>query len=255
LGFSVRCVRDNDFGLCFDPDADGVCAQNEISGCTDSTASNFNPEATEDDNSCGLLGPTQCGGQPTVTFDGYTYVLVGIGTQCWFRENLRSDNYRNGDAIPGELSDGQWSSTTFGAQAVYDHDSINLATYGRVYNWYATQDGRGLCPASFHVPSDWEWNTLENFLGGYSVAGTAMKSSPSDTPSWDGLNSSGFSGLPAGYRYFNGYFNVLGYNGYWWSSSPNGELAMYRYLNSGYSGVSHSGDNPLYGFSVRCIKD
>jgi uncharacterized protein (TIGR02145 family) len=176
-----------------------------VQGCTDTQASNFNPLAEIEDGSC-TYGPAQCGGQSTVTFDGYTYALVGIGTQCWFKENLRSDNYTNGDAIFGNLSDEQWSNTTSGAQAIYNNDLDNLSSFGRLYNWYATQDSRGLCPAGFHVPSDAEWFTLENFLGGAPITGAALKNSPMDDPPWDGWNSSGFGGLPAGYRDRNGAF-------------------------------------------------
>ena len=87
-----------------------------------------------------------CKGITTVTFDGHTYALVGIGTQCWFKENLRSDTYRNGDAIPGDLNDSLWTSTHLGVQTVYENDPANLATYGRLYNWYAINDARGLSP-------------------------------------------------------------------------------------------------------------
>ena len=142
-----------------------------------------------------------CGGSTAVTFDGHTYALVGIGNQCWFKENLRSDNYRNGDGIPGNLADSQWTTTTSGAQTVYgegtsyvSHGSsdevANLAAYGRLYNWYAVNDARGLCPVGFHVPTDSDWTALENALGGLSEAGTALKSSATDSPPWDGSNTS-----------------------------------------------------------------
>jgi uncharacterized protein (TIGR02145 family) len=237
-----------------------------VQGCTDTQASNFNPQAVIEDGSC-TYGPAQCGGQSTVTFDGYTYALVGIGTQCWFKENLRSDNYRNGDAIPGNLINSSWQNTTSGAQTVYNNDAANLATYGRLYNWYATQDSRGLCPTGFHVPSDGEWMTLEMALGmtqsqanawGWrgTDQGTQMKSSPSDTPSWNGSNSSGFSGLPAGFRSSNGNFDFLGDYGSWWSSAPNGGNAINRDLDSVGSNVGRSnGDSPRYGLSVRCVRD
>jgi uncharacterized protein (TIGR02145 family) len=203
-----------------------------------------------------------------VTFDGYTYDLVGIGTQCWFKENLRSDHYRNGDTIPGELSDSDWSSTTNGAQAVYGEGSsqvisgssdevANLATYGRLYNWYAVTDGRGLCPTGWHVPTDAEWTTLSDFLGGEGVAGHAMKSSPSEAPSWNGSNMSGFSALPGGFRYHSsGGFHHGGTRGYWWSSSH--ELttkALLREINSGYSYLFSYEDEIQSGFSVRCLRD
>ena len=209
-----------------------------------------------------------CGGSTAVTFDGHTYALVGIGTQCWFKENLRSDNYRNGDAIPGNLTDSQWTSTSSGAQTVYGEGTsavyggssdevANLTSYGRLYNWYAVNDARGLCPVGFHVPSDDEWTVLENALGGSSVAGTALKSSAADSPPWDGSNTSGFSALPGGNRnHYDGYFSALGNYGYWWSSSPSGSSARFRHLNSGDSNVYR---NDYYGvrngFSVRCVRD
>jgi uncharacterized protein (TIGR02145 family) len=226
-----------------------------VSGCTDSAASNFNPAATEADESCEYPGPAQCGGATTVTFDGHTYALVAIGTQCWFAENLRSDNYRNGDAIPGNLNNSQWTSTGSGAQAVYNNDSGSLATYGRLYNWYAVNDSRGLCPSGFHVPSDGEWTVLENALGGSSVAGTALKAA---SPVWNGTNSSGFSALPGGFRDAgNGGFSGQGNYGYWWSSSPYGAGAWFRYLFSGSSNVTRGStfSSMRLGFSVRCVRD
>ena len=201
----------------------------------------------------------------SVEFNGYTYEVVAIGTQCWFAENLRSENYRNGDAIPGSLSDAVWTSTTTGAQTVYgkgssvvqdgsDDEVANLANYGRLYNWYAVDDARGLCPTGWHVPTDAEWTTLTDFLGG---SGIAMKSSPSDSPSWDGSNSSGFSALPGGYRYdYYGYFGNEGISGFWWSSSPAGSNgAWYRNLYSGSDNVTRYASSLRTGSSVRCVRD
>jgi uncharacterized protein (TIGR02145 family) len=196
-----------------------------------------------------------CRGITTVTFDGHTYALVGIGTQCWFKENLRSDTYRNGDAIPGYLNDSQWISTESGAQAAYDNDSANLTTYGRLYNWHAINDVRGLCPVGFHVPSDEEWTVLENALGGSNLAGTALKSSATDSPPWDGTNSSGFSAVPGGSHFYDGgyFYNLRSFGG-WWSSSRSGSLAWARYLGSGSSGVYRNTSDVRDGFSVRCVR-
>jgi uncharacterized protein (TIGR02145 family) len=191
----------------------------------------------------------------SVTYHGYDYRVVPIGGQCWFAENLRSDRYRNGDPILGYLSASQWSNTTSGAQAVYENKPENLAAYGRLYNWYAVKDRRELCPTGWHVPSDEEWMAMEEALGGKGVAGKAMKASASDRPTWNGSNASGFSGLSAGDRDDDGYFYGLGINGYWWSSSPSWELAIYRNLNSGLSDVNRDNGNPRGGFSVRCIQD
>ena len=128
----VSCNPDEDdseLSGCMDPDAvnfsanatvdDGSCVYGELSGCMDPDALNFSANATVDDGSCVYGESSGCGGASTVTYDGYTYALVAIGDQCWFAENLRNEHYANGDVIPGELNDGEWSSTTNGAQAVY----------------------------------------------------------------------------------------------------------------------------------------
>jgi uncharacterized protein (TIGR02145 family) len=208
---------------------------------------------------CSGAGP--CAGVSHVLYDRKAYALVEIGSQCWFKENLASDNYRNGDAIPGGLTDSQWTTTLQGAQTYWGEGwwwagtGVNLSTYGRLYNFYAVADPRGLCPAGYHVPSDDEWSTLTNFLGGDYVA-DALKSSPTDVPAWDGTNSSGFSALPGGFRSASsGYFGSLGDYGYWWGSSPSGSFAWFRLLYSGGSFVYRSSDYGRFGFSVRCVRD
>jgi len=243
------------------PDED----DSELSGCMDPDAVNFSANATVDDGSC-VYGPLECGGASTVTYDGYTYALVAIGDQCWFAENLRNEHYANGDPIPGELSDGDWSSTTSGAMTVYgegtsivyhgsDDEVSNLADYGRLYNWYAVDDARGLCPSGWHVPTDQEYTTLIDVLGGTSVAGGKMKSSPEDSPAWNGTNTSGFSGLAGGYRSNSGGFYDGNYVGFFWSASANGAFAWSRLLDGVYTGVLRYNYYQRYGFSVRCVRD
>jgi uncharacterized protein (TIGR02145 family) len=195
---------------------------------------------------------------------------VGIGTQCWFKENLRSDNYRNGDGIPGNLADSQWTTTTSGAQTVYGEgtsevvsergrmgDEVgNLLAYGRLYNWYAVIDVRGLCPDGFHVPSDADWTVLENWLGGPAVSCEPLRSTEDDSPPWDGSNSSGFSALPGGYRQpDHGSFSDMWATGLYWSSTSSGSNACLRALISGYSSVWRREWDRRNGFSVRCLKD
>ena len=207
-----------------------------------------------------------------VSYQGYDYATVLIGDQCWFEENLRSENYENGDAIPAGLSDSEWTSTTSGATAVYGEGSSacftdtpdgdacdeawSLNEYGRLYNWYAMDDVRGLCPSGWHVPTDGEWTVMTDFLGGESVAGGQMKTTYGWYNGGNGTNSSGFSGLPGGYRNFNdGYFLDAGNNGYWWSASPSGSVAWYRSLNYISENVFRYNLNRRYGFSVRCVRD
>ena len=184
-----------------------------------------------------------------VSYQGYDYATVQIGDQCWFAENLRSENYRNGDAIPTGLSDSEWSSTTSGATAVYG-DGISMCNsyslngdacdeewsldeYGRLYNWYAVDDSRSLCPSGWHLSSYGEWNalayyfvgdslTLENddFVPYYSAnVGVVLKADNGWWADSNGSNTSGFSGLPGGDRYAEGLFDQGGLAGYWWSSS------------------------------------
>jgi uncharacterized protein (TIGR02145 family) len=203
---------------------------------------------------------------PSVTYDGFTYTTVLIGSQCWFKENLRNDNYNDGTAIPGNLDDATWTTTTSGAQTVYGEGSssvfsgssdegVNLATFGRLYNWYAVNTGK-LCPTGWHVPTNAEWTTLETALGGWSVAGIALKVTSSNTPAWDGSNTSGFSALPGGYRDAgNGYFGNQGDYGNWWTSSPDGSTAWSRLLNTAVPGVFPMVSVPGGGFSVRCVQD
>jgi uncharacterized protein (TIGR02145 family) len=200
--------------------------------------------------------PFACG-TSTVTYDGHNYTTVQIGSQCWFKENLRNDNYNDGTAIPGNLNDATWTSTTSGAQTVYGqggpNEALSLTTYGRLYNWYAVTDAAGLCPTGWHVPSNWEWTTLEAAV---SSNANALKSNTGWASGDGGTNSSGFSALPGGLRnYYYGAFNFQGSYGYWWSSSLNGTDVWYRTLYSGFSIIDRLSDLPRYGFSVRCVQD
>ena len=209
---------------------------------------------------------SSCSG--SVRFDGYDYRIVEIGSQCWFAENLRTTHYANGDPIPGSLTDSEWASTTFGAQAIYGQKWANLETYGRLYNWYAVEDSRGLCPSGWHVPTNREWKALEMELGmTYSEAnatrwrgtdqGAYLKSSSTDSPSWNGTNASGFSALPGGLRNSSfGNFYGGGSYGSWWSASSHGPSSAWnRMLGSASDYVNRDGKSLRSGFSVRCVRD
>ena len=216
------------------------------------------------------LPPFSCG--DPVSYQGYDYATVLIGEQCWFAENIRSENYENGDAIPSNLSDSEWENTLSGAVAVFgegisecvnyspDGDACDevwsLTEYGRLYNWYAVDDARGLCPSGWHVPTDAEWTILTDHLGGASVAGGQMKTDYGWYDGGNGTNSSGFSGLPGGYRNSHGDWRGAGNYGLWWSSSPSGSSAWFRGLY-GYLEVvnRNNGYLPRSGFSVRCVRD
>jgi uncharacterized protein (TIGR02145 family) len=192
-----------------------------------------------------------------VDIDGNTYQTLQIGTQLWMKENLKTTRYRDGSAIPTNLSNSQWENTTRGAYAIYDNEPENDKIYGKLYNWYAVADPRGLCPVGWHVPSDAEWATLENFLGGTKVAGGKMKTTNSWTsPNAKANNYSGFSGFPGGYRNGIGYYGNVGGNGGWWSSTGySTTLAWLRGL--GYLDGSSNRDygDKQSGFSLRCLRD
>jgi len=193
--------------------------------------------------------------------DGNRYEIVKIGSQYWFKSNLKVSKYRNGNSIPTGLNKSAWKKTTSGAYAVYEDEQKNDVLYGKLYNHYAVTDRRGLCPTGWHVPSDAEWTTLEGQLGGSSLAGGALKSTATqptpggwDSPNWGATNSSGFTALPGGIRHFNGDFDYMTYVGFWWSSSvSSGSNAWYRHLysNDFYRYSFHRTD----GFSVRCCRD
>ena len=193
---------------------------------------------------------------------------AAICNQVWMTKNLDVSHYRNGDPIPQVTDPALWSSLTTGAWCWYNNDSATYAaTYGRLYNWYAVNDSRGLAPLGWHIPSDAEWTTLINCLGGGSIAGSKMKSTGSyqaGTGLWfidnsgatNTTNSSGFSGLPGGSRDNVGVFHYVTVNSLWWSatqynSTNSGYIALIFYVNS----VTQYNTSKQQGCYVRCVKD
>lgn len=184
---------------------------------------------------------------------------IVIGTQQWMSKNLDVAFYRNGDSIPQVTDPTTWLVLTTGAWCYYNNDPILGYKYGKLYNWYAINDPRGLAPQGWHIPSDAEWTTLGTTLGGISVAGGKMKEPGTlnwTTPNRGASNSSGFAGLPGGARLPDGSFDILSTNGLWWSSSEaNPSIAWYRYLGYDDGILSSHTNNKGFGFSVRCVRD
>lgn len=183
---------------------------------------------------------------------------VTIGTQVWSLKNLDVATYRNGDPIPQVSDSATWFNLTTGAWCWYNNDSATYAaTYGRMYNWYAVNDPRGLAPVGWHVPSDAEWTTLTNFLGGSSVAGGSMKSTTGWTsPNTGATNSSGFTGLPGGYRYNFSIFSGAEIYAFFWSATEySGSNAWQRELSWTKSNLARNANFKHNGFSVRLVKD
>ncbi len=184
---------------------------------------------------------------------------VKIGQQEWTSKNLNVATFRNGDAIPQARTNEEWKNAGNEykpAWCYYDNDPKNGDKYGKLYNWYAVTDPRGLAPSGWHVPSDAEWTKLTDYLGGEDVAGNKMKSNNGWGDNGSGSNESGFSGLPGGYRYNEGTFNDIGIYGYWWSSTqttPN--FAVSRSLFYGGGDVDREHYSKSIGYSVRCFRD
>ena len=198
-------------------------------------------------------------GTSTVTYDGVTYNTVQIGNQCWLKENLRTTKYNGNNSITNVTNSSTWKSTTSGAYCCYSNNTSNCTTYGALYNWYAVTTGK-LCPSGWHVPSDAEWTTLVNYLGGEAVAGGKLKETGTthwQSPNTGATNSSGFTALPGGYRDGSGgSFGNFGNFGYWWSSTEkDGSSAWDRRLSSNGADVSRSNRNKRHGLSVRCLRD
>ena len=228
-----------------------------------------------------ISGGVSCPGMPTVTdIDGNDYNTVLIGSQCWMKENLKTTTYSNNSPIPNITDDSEWPVLFTGAYVWYNNDISWKNKYGALYNWYTIVNPGGLCPTGWHVPTDDEWTTLTDYIGGISSPyGNKIKScrqvnSPlgggcntSEHPRWNddisygnyGTDDYGFSSLPGGKResYIPAPFYYIGTQSYYWSSDESGlGSAMGRYQLYGYGGINVI----LYGskrsgYSVRCLRD
>ena len=219
--------------------ASGYAALVEQNAALDSLLS-----ACEGDGSANAQGP--CAGQNHVTYHGYDYTIVEIGDQCWFAENLRTQQYSDDTSIPSELSDQEWTTTSVGSLANFDTE------YGFLYNWFSVSDPRGICPNNWHVSAQTDWESLEAIsLSEFPVA---LKSSSTQTPSWDGSNQLSFNAVPAGRRRNStGAFDSQFSDSYFWLETSGD----YYRLGSGSTDFT-SGNNlccQRAGFSVRCVKD
>jgi uncharacterized protein (TIGR02145 family) len=185
--------------------------------------------------------------------DGNVYDTIVIGTQTWFKENLKTTNYKNGDPIYLVTDNYKWSTWQIGAYCWYDNDPNYKETYGALYNHKAASSDL-LCPDGWHVATKEEWSLLIEYLGGQFYAGGKLKET--GTMHWiseseNTTNESGFTALPGGCRDLDGIFQDLRKHGYWWMSGIN------RYVTVHYSNqMSGEGScNGIAGYSVRCIKD
>ena len=202
-----------------------------------------------------------CPGIPTVLYEGKTYNTVQIGNQCWFKENLNI-----GTKISGSTNQ---TDNSILEKYCYNDDENNCTTYGGLYQWneamqYSTTPGvQGICPTGWHLPTDAEWTTLTDFLGGLSIAGGKMKEAGYThwlSPNTGATNTSGFTALPTGAMWGGGNFSNFNKYTYLWSSSTNDAYDWFKYcrnLDYDANSVNRSDDGcqEQYGFSVRCLQD
>lgn len=219
-------------------------------------------------NGCGLELTWVCG--DPLEYHGYDYETVLIGEQCWFAENLRTQNYRNGGEIVSGLDEVGWSSVPVGQRTLYGEGSSDCDNYlmefdgcdetlasevfGSLYNAHAVLNTQQLCPNHWSVPSEDDWvelkqeilNNAEDFQ---SLLSDELWSNSS------GDNSSGFNALPGGNRYASGWYSNIGAYGCWWTTTTAGaNTVKYALINGSQSMVIFDSDL-AYGFSVRCIRD
>ena len=173
------------------------------------------------------------------------------------KENLNVSKYRNGDVILQVQDADEWAKLTTGAWCYYENNSENGKTYGKLYNWYAVVDPRGLAPKGWHVPSDAEWTKLVYYLGGKSSAGGKLKARALwASPNKGATNESGFSAFPGGVRSNDGNCYDVGEFGDFWSASEDcSNYAWSRSLYFDSSGVNRDFNDKRSGFSIRCVRD
>ncbi len=190
--------------------------------------------------------------------DGNIYGTVTINDQVWMTENLKTTRYDDGKVIPLVTDNAEWSSLTTPGYCWYrDDKSTYSSVYGALYNWYTIGTGN-VCPVGWHVPSDKDWMTLTTYLSGEKVSGGKLKEAGTihwNKPNTKATNETGFTALPGGIRNNLGSYNYMGYQGYWWSSSPLGSSAWPRYMNYDSGSVDKFPTDMKNGMSVRCLKD
>lgn len=185
--------------------------------------------------------------------DGNSYKTVQIGDQCWTAQDLRTTSYQDGSSIPNVTEDNEWAGLTNDAWAYYANDELNSDINGKLYNWFAAINSRGICPTGWKVPSDDDWKTLEIELG--------MTEEEANGEEWrgDGIGtimreSNRFAAVLGGTRAANGQFFAGGNNGVWWSSSEIDAFTVWtRFLRNEFTQVNRNISNKVSGYSVRCL--
>ena len=255
-----------------------------ITGLTDNTiyyvrayASNSYVTAYGNEVSFTATSTFVCGTNTVTDIDGNVYNTLQIGNQCWLKENLKTTHYRNGDPIPNVTDSIIWKGLSTGAYCDYKNNPAYSVNWGCLYNWYAVDDSCNMAPVGWHVPSDAEWTILKNYLTnngyGYGGSGTDIAKSMAATTGWAyygtpgcvgndqaSNNSSGFTGLPNGYRYvYQNYpvmFGDIDKQTVWYSATEYSTNSAWRWmLDCTWPTIDRYYESKKCGFSVRCVKD
>ncbi len=181
--------------------------------------------------------------------DGNKYDTVRIGSQVWLKQNLTTTHFRNGDSINELVDSASWVNAQSGAWCYPYGDS---AGYGKLYNWYAATDLRGIAPSGWHVPSDSDWTVLMNYVNDNS--GHLKSTNDWIYSNYEGDNLTGFTALPAGYR-ASGIYSYEGYYAFFWTTSSEYSNGIFFHLDYGDSFTTESNFGKSFGFSIRCIQD
>jgi len=207
--------------------------------------------------------------------DGNVYLTEVINGRRWMTSNLRTTRFRDGSSILTGLDDTAWQFTSTGAYAVYPFgggvadntdglasSSQVVEAYGLLYNWYAMNDTRGLCPEGFNVPTNEIWQELIDYAGASSASVLrSTRTEPTAHPRWEQPNTGAtdaldFSALPGGARADVGPFLNLAFSGFWWASDFlfGSETTRYVRINHNQTDVTSNLISRNYGMSVRCVE-
>jgi len=251
----------------------GYCFSSFLTGLTSNTTYYIRAYATNSfgtnygSNVTFLTLPNSAGSGTVTDIDGNVYNTIQIGTQVWMKENLKVLNYNDNTPIPIETNATTWANMVTPGYCWYNNDASNKSAYGALYNWY-TVNSKKLCPTGWHVPTNSEWTTLSNYLGGDGVSGGKLKEAGTThwiAPNTSATNATGFTALPGGYLLRLSSFDTkstfegMGIYGNWWSATGNSSPEPIG--ASLFGTTSDSSNGFLYdvskhaGSSVRCIHD
>lgn len=193
-------------------------------------------------------------GVSSVSYNGHSYGTIEIGNQCFFSENLQTTKYNDGTDIAEVTDATAWFGLSTAAYCKYNNDAANISDYGLLYNWYVVESDK-ICPSGWHVPSETEWDLFTTTVGGETEAGAdAIKVTASDSPSWDGTNTTGFSVVPAGQRQgTDGTFKFQGSRAAFWSNtaSSGGSYQIRRVAAT----LENTDNHAKFGLGIRCLQD